>query len=153
MSEPDLRRFRERSLSDYARDGVRVGRWSEADSLERSRAELDGRLPKGIATPDHSLCRLHDPVARVDVGTLWYARRPAGDGVELFVYRIGIDEAHRRRGYATAALEALEREARRLGATRISRYVFGSNAAARALYEKVGFRPLSRLLARPVEPR
>lgn len=72
-------------------------------------------------------------------------RAPA---LHAFVNNIEIAPEHRRHGYAEAAMTLLEIEARRLGAEEIRLHVFGSNSAARPLYEKLGYYPTDILMAK-----
>ena len=150
MTEEEFHRFRERSVRDYAREGVRTGRWSETEAERQSRAEFAALVPQGRATPDHFFGRLRDPASGEFVGTVWYALRPAPGGRELFLFWLGIDPGYRRRGFARATLEQLAGEAGRIGAVRLALHVFGDNLPAIALYEQAGFRPASVLMTRPI---
>lgn len=60
---------------------------------------------------------------------------------ELHINNLAVLPAWRRRGVARALLSAVLAEARRLGAVRATLEVRASNQAARALYERAGFRP------------
>lgn len=88
----------------------------------------------------------HSDVARV------YVARAGAAGViaycavwivfdELHINNLAVLPAWRRRGVGRALLEAVLDEARRLGAMRATLEVRASNQAARALYERAGFRP------------
>ncbi|HEU5369826.1 MAG TPA: GNAT family N-acetyltransferase, partial [Ktedonobacterales bacterium] len=63
-------------------------------------------------------------------------------------YDVRIDEAFRRRGYASQAFLELEHKARNLGAARISLHVFGNNHAAIDMYTKLGYEPTNVLMAK-----
>jgi ribosomal protein S18 acetylase RimI-like enzyme len=79
-------------------------------------------------------------VGDVCVGALWIGPHPQiPDGRSWWVYDIEIDEEHRRRGYARAALRRAEEEVRRLGGTTLGLNVFGFNSEARGLYESLGY--------------
>jgi RimJ/RimL family protein N-acetyltransferase len=150
MTSEELRAYLERSIPEYAQDHVASGRWRAEDAVARSRAEHDELLPNGVATPDHYLRTVWDAEGKVRVGEVWYALQRQEGSPQLFVYWIGIDEAHRRNGYASEVLREVEREARRLGASRVALHVFGGNAGARALYERLGFVTTNVLMAKPV---
>lgn len=64
------------------------------------------------------------------------------DGV-LQMDGIFVDEAARGRGIGTALLDAVSEQARASGAKTVQLDVIDTNPRARALYEKVGFRPIS----------
>ena len=63
---------------------------------------------------------------------------PEGAGV-LAINGIAVAQNARRRGVASALLEAATAEGRRRGARKISLHVHGTNAAARRLYEHHGY--------------
>ncbi len=139
MAEARFREFWEATIARYADDNVAAGRWAPAGALARSRAEHERLLPKGLATPDEYLRDILDAASGERVGEVWYSHRSEDGPKQIWIFWLGIDPAHRRHGYAEAALAAVEGEARRLGSDRVGLHVFAANTGARALYEKVGF--------------
>ena len=137
------------AITGYAQEHVADGRWSEEEAVEKSRAEHEKLLPKGLATPEHHLWSIVRSGDRIPVGILWVnmVQKPRP---HAFIYNIEIDAEHRRRGYAEAAMKQLEVEARRMGAETIRLHVFGNNAAARPLYEKLGYQTTNVLMAKPL---
>jgi ribosomal protein S18 acetylase RimI-like enzyme len=73
------------------------------------------------------------------VGELWLAERDDFGRRTLFIYDIQVEEAHRGRGYAKAAMRLAEEEARRRGIRRLALNVFGRNTVARRLYQSLGY--------------
>jgi GNAT superfamily N-acetyltransferase len=73
------------------------------------------------------------------VGELWLCERDDSFQRCVFVYDIRIEESHRGRGYAKAAMVFAEEEARRRGHDRVALNVFGGNAVARGLYRSLGY--------------
>ena len=63
---------------------------------------------------------------------------------ELHINTLAVAPEFRRRGYATALLQAVMREAETEGAVKATLEVRASNAAALALYERLGFRISAR---------
>ncbi|MFI9010473.1 GNAT family N-acetyltransferase [Actinosynnema sp. NPDC053489] len=59
-------------------------------------------------------------------------------GVEMFLYELGVDEAHRRRGVATALVEGLIELARSRGCTGAWTGAEKDNAPALATYRRTG---------------
>ena len=59
---------------------------------------------------------------------------------EIYIYDLAVDEAHRRRGIATALIRALQEEARRIGAWVIYVQADPPDAPAVALYGRLGVR-------------
>ncbi|MGE5089407.1 MAG: N-acetyltransferase family protein [Candidatus Levyibacteriota bacterium] len=126
------------TIPAYARDKVESGAWAAAESLERSKAELESLLPDGKDTKDNFLYSvLAEDGGRV--GMLWFSVKERANARIAYVYNIEIDTEHRRRGHAQRALQALEEEARRLGLAGVALHVFGHNTAAQALYAKLGY--------------
>lgn len=141
MTEAEFLAFVEEIVPAYAADKVACGQWPEAEALARSREELAELLPQGLATPGQHLYTLHDAASGDAVGRLWIAEQQRAGSKVAYVYDVAIAPAHRRRGHAMRAFEALEAEARALGFEGIALHVFGHNRGAQALYEKLGYRP------------
>ena len=150
MTEEEFVAFRAWMVPEYARAGVEQGNWTASESIAEATKQFESLLTSGRTTPDHYLCIVRPDGGNERVGTVWYARRTSPKGAELFVYWVGIDEAFRRRGFASGVFTALEEEARRLDAATIALHVFGDNAAGRALYARLGFRPTNLRMARAV---
>ncbi|HEY0831367.1 MAG TPA: GNAT family N-acetyltransferase [Candidatus Dormibacteraeota bacterium] len=127
-----------RAIAGYAHEHVSTGRWSEAESIEKSREEHARLLPQGPATPGHHMWSIVRAGDHQPVGLLWIQvmDKPTP---RAFIYNIEIDPEFRRRGYAMQAMKRLEEEARSLGLDSIGLHVFGHNTAARPLYEKLGY--------------
>lgn len=150
MTPTEFDRFLQELVPEYANQNVAAGYWERSNALERARAETTQLLPKGRETPDHYFFTLKVDPAGTSVGSLWFAVRhpPAAPGG--FVYDIVVDKAHRRHGFAAAALRELETFAKGLGVDRISLHVFGSNAGAIELYRRLGYTPASLLMSKPI---
>jgi ribosomal protein S18 acetylase RimI-like enzyme len=112
-----------------------------SEFAERQFAQI---LPQGLQTPGHHFAWMiaGEPAERV--GFVWYfadtQRR------EAFIYDLWVDEPHRRRGYASAALSAVADDVRRLGCERLGLNVFATNPAAAALYRKCGFAAVTQYM-------
>ncbi|ROP38692.1 GNAT family N-acetyltransferase [Saccharothrix texasensis] len=59
-------------------------------------------------------------------------------GVEMFLYELGVDEAHQRRGIASALIDRLIGVARERGCTGVWTGTEKDNAAALATYRRAG---------------
>jgi ribosomal protein S18 acetylase RimI-like enzyme len=152
MTQAEYLRWHAQAIARYAADKVASGQWSREESLERSAREHAELLPLGLASPDNFLFTVVDPQGE-PVGVLWYGlQRRFGDRV-AYVYEIDIVPQRRRQGHALRAFRALEAEVRAQGLAGLALHVFGHNAAARALYEKLGFLPTNISLFRAVGAR
>jgi ribosomal protein S18 acetylase RimI-like enzyme len=138
MDEATFQAWRERSIREYAEEKVVAGAWPSSEALERAGAEFAALLSDGRATPGHEICSILDD-AGVDVGRVWFALEERPFGKVLFIYDIAVEPAHRRRGHAQAALEAVEAFARERGCAGVQLHVFGSNTGARELYRRAGY--------------
>ena len=143
FTEPEFRAWLLQAVPAFALLNVEDGRWSLAESIEKSQEAHAALLPQGLQTPGQFFVRLQDADSGADVGTLWWAEADQAGRRQANVYNIEIEEHARRRGYARAAFGELERVAREHGAHQLGLHVFGHNHAARRLYDELGFEPTS----------
>ena len=73
------------------------------------------------------------------VGELWLAEREEQLRRVLWVYEVRVRERYRGRGFARAAMELAELEAKRRGLSHVALNVFGGNDPARGLYRSLGY--------------
>jgi len=139
MSEAAFVEFQRSAIEAYASQNVASGRWPPESALELSRAEHHRLLPEGRATKGAYLFQIFDPETSPAVGSLWLAVQNATGTPRGYVYNVEIAEAHRGKGHAKRAFEALEPFCRELGATTIGLHVFAFNTPARKLYERLGY--------------
>ena len=141
FTDAEFRGWLLQAVPAFALLNVQEGRWSLAESIEKSQEAHAALLPQGLQTPDQFFVRLQDADSGHDVGTLWWAESDQAGRREAYVYNIEIEQAARRRGYARAAFRELERVAREHGVHRLGLHVFGHNHSARRLYDALGFEP------------
>jgi ribosomal protein S18 acetylase RimI-like enzyme len=127
------------SVAGYAEDNVAAGRWPAEGAEQRSRDDFAGLLPQGLYTPDNHLFEIIADDSGATVGFLWFAVEQRHGLRGAFVFDVSIHEAHRRQGHAERAFVALEALVAQLGLGSIGLHVFGQNAAAQALYRKLGY--------------
>lgn len=102
----------------------------------KAAASTAQHFPDGVLLDTH---RIFEVIAEDSVvGFIWIGPT-AESATDWWVWDVEIQEQHRRKGYARAALELGHAEAKRLGATTIGLNVFGYNAGARELYESLGY--------------
>ena len=138
MNADEFGAYRERTLEEYIRDGARATSMSLEEAAEFATKQIAGLLPDGQATAGQHLLKLVDAAGEV-VGDLWFAEQLDEDPPRVFLYDIRIFQSQRGRGLGTAAMAALEDEARRLGASEILLSVFAHNTGAIRLYERLGY--------------
>lgn len=152
MTEEEFPAYLARAIERRAERYVRRGLWREGVALETARRELAEWLPQGLRTPHHYLVHIVDERNGARLGESHYTVEERGGKAQFWVEWIAIEPQHRRKGFATEALDGLAREAALAGADRVYLKVFSDNPGARALYEKVGFVVLSTDMVRPVGP-
>jgi ribosomal protein S18 acetylase RimI-like enzyme len=151
MSEREFEAYAADSVPRYARDKVLAGQWTEGESLQLAQIAFEEYLPDGLTTPGNFLSRIRDVSENTDVGILWWASRERGGKKIAFICDILIHIEFRRRGYGELALSALEAVAVAREISGIGLHVFGHNPAARALYEKTGYRATSLSMYKELE--
>lgn len=152
MSAAFYETFLPMAVESYARQNVSAGRWPAAVAVELSRAEHARILPAGLATPGMHLYEIRDPTGGATVGTLWFAVQTATGAPTGYVFNIEVDAAHRRAGFARRAFVELEAIARGLGVAAIGLNVFAFNAAARALYDDLGYEVTGLTMRKAIVP-
>jgi len=146
--EERMRRSKRRLAEERARiKGTAIA--DEERSLDAMMAQL---LPDGVETPGQAFRTIVAVETGASVGFVWYGTMPGRTPGTRFLFDIEIDLAHRRRGYAFAALRAVIGALRTDGALRLDLEVRGENAAARALYAKLGFRATNVQMSVPLGP-
>lgn len=151
MSQEEFLLWERDAVPTYAAEKVASGQWQEAEALVLARKSFDELLPQGLATPDNLFFTVRDPAAQVNVGTLWLAVQQRAGKRVAYVYDVAIEAGHQRKGHATRAFLALEDKARSIGLAGIALHVFGHNAAAHALYVKLGYLPTNVNMYKSIE--
>jgi ribosomal protein S18 acetylase RimI-like enzyme len=143
FTDVDFHAWLTQAIPAFALTNVEDGRWTLAESLEKSREAHAMLLPQGLRTPGQFFVRLQAAETGEDVGALWWAETEKAGAKEAYVYNVEIEANARRRGFGRAAFLELERVARERGLHHVSLHVFGHNHGARRLYEELGFEPTS----------
>ena len=139
MSESDFQAYLDKAIHNYAQEHVRVGNWHTSEALDRSQKQFRQLLPDGVVSKNQYAYSIEEAATQSRVGMLWFAVSRDRPRPNAFIYDFEIDAEHRRHGYASQALLALEDKVEELGIDAISLHVFAHNRAARALYQKLGY--------------
>ena len=143
MSQAEYEEYRRHSVPNYARNKVESGEWAEETSLDQAKEVFDELLPQGIDTPGHYLYQIIDEWDEVPVGVIWIAERERAGQAGAYIYDVFIKPEYQSKGHASRAIRAVEDKALELGLPGIGLHVFGHNATARRLYEKLGYEPVN----------
>lgn len=129
------------SVASCADDLMRSSPITKEEALRIAEEEFRRELPQGLDTPDHFLMTILDSESGCDVGIIWYLLEWTDGVKQVFLSDLLIREKQRNKGYASAALRAMELNAKRNGCIESVLYVWSHNPAARALYTKAGYLP------------
>lgn len=141
MTPEEFSAFRAESVASYADDLMQTSTLTREEALSKAGEDFRQELPQGQDTPDHFLMTILDSESGCDVGIIWYLQEWTDGVKQVFLSDLLIRENQRNKGYATAALGAMEMNAKRDGCAESVLYVWGHNPAARALYTKAGYLP------------
>ena len=141
MSSERFPAWLERSRGEYERDLIVTGE-SEEDARRHSAESIDGIFASGAPTAENAVFDLVDELDR-SVGYLWVGRGGSGDADSWWVWDVLVDEQHRGWGIGREAMRLAEEYARSQGAQTLGLSVFAFNAAARGLYDSLGYEPVS----------
>ena len=121
----------------YTDDMVRNGGAEANAAREKAEQDTERLFPGGRPTSEQLVFVIETEGERV--GELWLCEREGDFRHVLWVFDVQVDEQHRGRGFARAAMEFAEQEARRRGLSHVALNVFGGNEQARGLYRSLGY--------------
>jgi ribosomal protein S18 acetylase RimI-like enzyme len=133
MTAEEFHRFTDGEVEGFAEELVSAG-MERDQALARSRTMLAELLPAGQESPGMEFHVAE--VAGEPVGDLWLSTRDT----MAFVYNIEVRPEQRRRGYGATMMNAAAHRCLALGHPVLGLNVFAHNPAARALYDKLGYR-------------
>ncbi len=140
LSKSEFSEYWKSDIKQYAAENIKAGYWDKEGAIHRSELEHKRILPGGPTTPGHFLFSIVDPGNEEKVGIVWFFIQKRAKPPTCFIYDLFIFEKHRRKGYATQALRAVEEAAARKRTQSLALHVFNHNRAAKSLYVKAGFR-------------
>ncbi len=140
ITEDDYQHWLTDQIVAYAQDKIEAGAWSPVEALERSKHTYYQLLPDGPNSEDQYIYSIYDELPGRKVGVIWFANVDLHWRRVAYLYDFLVYEQYRQQGYGMQALAAVEVKVRELGLDTIDLHVFGFNTAARALYEKMGYK-------------
>ena len=126
-------------VPDYAAE-ISANYDQDMDSaLAIAKRDVEKSFPEGVDTPGQELLCIVGEGGNAPLGYLWC--KPDEDGPCVFISDFYILPAHRGKGYAKAALSALEDLFAETGHSEVRLRVASDNDIAQNLYRRVGFSP------------
>ena len=142
MTEEEFRRFKAQSIAEYAKDLMTGEDFDEEDASANAKEMFEDTLPDGLDTEGQYLMTIEDAESGRDVGQIWFSYEEAEDGRQVWLTDFAIREEERRKGYAAAALNEMERMAKAAGCVRSALFVWDHNPEGCELYRKCGYEAL-----------
>lgn len=150
MTAAEYDAFAAEGVANYAAEKVASGQWSAEEASAQAAQAFASLLPQGPATPDNHLFTVRDVGDGAAVGVVWFAIQPRANHRIAYLYEIRLGAEHQGRGLGEATMRALEAEVAGRGLAGIGLHVFGHNARARALYEKLGYAATNVVMYKPL---
>ena len=142
MTSDEFRYFYQWSIEQQAKELMKERHISYEAALQAAAKEVDEMLPDGLYTTQNFLMTIMEASCGESAGFLWTLHEYTAGKKQSFLCDFAIWESKRRRGYGAAALQLMEKQAIDAGCQESVLFVSDDNAAARALYEKCGYRVL-----------
>ena len=142
MTQPEFDEYREHAVESLAFDLAEAHGTSPEEARQAAQRSFETLVPDGrLPAPDQHLYTILKNGS--PVGTLWFCVRSDRQTKEAFVLALWIEPSRRREGIGAATMQMLESLVGDLGIDCIGLNVFEHNRSARALYEGLGYVPLS----------
>lgn len=142
MTEDEFESFRRLSIDDQAKDLMQETGLSLEEAFREAGEEFAGMLPDGMKTADNHLMSVVEKDSGEVVGFIWTLHEETEGRKQSFLCDFAITESKRRKGYGMKALLLMEHFAMENGCRESVLFVSDSNAPAKALYRKCGYRSL-----------
>jgi len=127
------------SIQNQAKDLMEEGTCSMEEALIMAEKELIGILQN---TEYRRLMTVKETLSGKSIGFIWMLHEETAGRKQCFLCDFAIWEPYRRKGFGTAALALAEKNALEAECRECVLFVADRNTAARALYEKSGYRVL-----------
>ena len=137
MTSQEYATYRRSGEVSYASNIAASGALPMPEARRKAAEDYQRLLPAGMGTPGHRLWTAYE--GEDPVGVLWLHLEEKSDGLHAFGYDFEVRQELRGKGYGRAMMLAAERTCGKLGVVSVGLSVFGSNLAARSLYEELGF--------------
>ena len=144
FTEVDFQAWLVEAIPSFALTNVEDGRWTLAESIEKSKEAHAALLPQGLQTPGQFFVHLHDAGRRTSASACCGGprpTRPAGARPTSTTSDRGARAPPRLRARGLRSSSNASRAS--AACSTLGLHVFGHNHGARRLYEALGFEPTS----------
>lgn len=148
MNQAQFVGFMEAVFPSYVAERAAADHVSREMAEQYARVQLARLLPDGHLTVGHRFLRVLSTDSGQGVGDVWFWID--SENKQAFLYYIAVLPEHRRRGFASAALVAIEEMVRAAGCISLGLNVFSSNHGAIALYRRLGFCTVASYWTKPL---
>ncbi|WP_172806684.1 GNAT family N-acetyltransferase [Endozoicomonas arenosclerae] len=148
MSEAAFKQYLESAIPFFAELHIKSGQWQEADATKRAEEAYKRMFPDGVNSENCHCFEIKENTSENTIGFILIQVH----GNYAFIHEIEIYEAHRRKGYAKSALCNVEEFLTGKGIIGIELEVGSQNNAAHALYDEMGFSPVSTYMRKRFKP-
>ncbi len=139
MTASEFELFKQYSIEDYAKDLMNGSGLSLPEAMSQSEKEFMDMLDNGAETADNDLMVIEDRDTNKCVGLIWYLYEVTNGIKHTFLSDLIVKKEERRKGYATAALYEMEKEAGKRDCAECRLYVWKHNPKGINLYTKMGY--------------
>ena len=136
MTAKEYEDFYEYSKIHHADELIEEINLTADEAMAETEKELQEMLPDGLETKDNCLMTIEDAADHRTVGFIWYLFEMTDWVRQIFLCDFVIQEQERRKGYASAALYEMERQAKTHGCQESVLFVANDNLPARNLYAR-----------------
>ena len=140
MTNAEFDIFCQWSATHQAEELMEQSPISYSEALAAAKEELAQMLPGGLRTENHCIMTITETSTGENVGFIWTLHEQTNGRKQSFLCDFAIWEEQRRKGYGTAALQLVETAAAEAGCQESVLFLADKNIAAKALYEKCGYR-------------
>ena len=142
MTQHEFQQFYTWSIAHHTAELMKELQITEEEAAKEAAAEVAEMLPEGIHTRNHHLMTVVETATGENAGFVWTIHEEFEGKKQSFLCDFAIWEAKRRRGYAAAALDLTEQQAKAAGCCESVLFVSDDNEVAGSLYRKSGYRVL-----------
>ena len=134
MTIEEFELIKGKMISDYAKDKVKVGQWSQTEAIDLSKETFDEILGSGMNTEGHYFLNVYDKEQKV--GFIWIKLMDQ----EIYLNNFSIYDEFKKSGYEKEAIQLLEERATEMRAKNIVMHNYGYDEKAVKLYQGLGYK-------------